>query len=423
MLQLVVEALRAERRLYILFPLVVLYLLPSGALSSLLTSFLCHQYHYSTHQAAVLFSTFLALFFSYSVIAGLLGTKDSYIQGVIVASVCLVLGLLGLGLTPFLYPSLTLIIVGNGYWVANFIPLIGEVPFTQVQLRQTRFILVYVVMNLGGGLGIFLSNFISSHYEAGLPFAILAIFPLLGFIIFLSVRKTLSAAVNPSQKVQDHLSGFIKRAFLFCLSLPILMFFLIQTSFSKVVLVGTVILALIWVLKRMKKLAPSARRGSYFFLFLTGVTVVFFTLYAIEPSVLGIFIEAHVNRRIEGITIPAESYFGLNPIFNVLIGTTMILCIGKLRRWLPSDQKIYLGVLLIGVGFLFLFACTVLAGLLHWHLNSVAIVFVYFILCLGEMFLAPAAYAVVFEYGSQDLHGVFSGMTQMARTLMLTVQL
>jgi POT family proton-dependent oligopeptide transporter len=134
------------------------------------------------------------------------------------------------------------------------------------------------------------------------------------------------------------------------------------------------------------------------FLSLCILSIGFWSLYMLEPSLLTVFIANNVNRHVLGLSIPASSYYSLDSIFVIVLG----LLYSGLWRYLakrnkePSiPAKFILSLLSMGIGY-----CIFVLGIYMTHanpplVNSAWIVLGYAFLVTGELLIAPVGLAMV----------------------------
>ena len=97
--------------------------------------------------------------------------------------------------------------------------------------------------------------------------------------------------------------------------------------------------------------AQKLRRQIILFLILCLASLIFFTIYIMEPSVLTLFIAHNVDRTIAHFTIPASSFYSLDPLFVIVLGLIMrhIWYLLKSRNRMPSKLNSFgLGLCIMG---------------------------------------------------------------------------
>jgi POT family proton-dependent oligopeptide transporter len=158
---------------------------------------------------------------------------------------------------------------------------------------------------------------------------------------------------------------------------------------------------------------PADRAKLLVFVVLSVLSIGFWTVYTLEPSLLTIFIDKNVDRHLLGFEIPAPVFYGLNPFFIVTLGLALSYLWVYLRKKgkdFSLSAKFTMSLFSLVIGLL------LLAGLisLTMHLlNLWWIVLVYFFLTLSELLISPIGQAMVGRLAPEGFEGGLMGVWQM----------
>lgn len=398
---------------------IILIMSPVAGLSSLLAVYMSQNLQLGEVVASHQFASFIALLFSFSVVGGAYGSRYSYILAVIVGLLVFALGAAFLLFKINIIFALSLVVAGYGFAFPNFIAIFGQTLPDSEEATDSRFVLNYMCMNLGGMLGIGVGMIGKVWFSDQVYFVYMIMFSLISaaFVAWLYPRLPFSKKNVPCLMQDKHgskLMNILMLIIVLVFSSILLDVGLSHESLANGMLGFITIAAYVYVVLVARKYSIAIRRKVYFFLFLTFVTMVFFMLYAVEPGILAFFIMHHVDKTLFGMQVPASSYFIFNPVFNLIVGGVIIALLLKYTKVPKADSRVYFGLFLMGFAFLVLWFCTKFDSGASFHISSWWIVLVYFFLSAAEMILAPVAYAIVFELGIPELLGVMSGMTQVA---------
>ena len=150
------------------------------------------------------------------------------------------------------------------------------------------------------------------------------------------------------------------------------------------------------------------------FVILAVLSIGFWTVYTLEPSLLTVFIQNNVDRHLFEFEIPAPVFYGLNPFFIVTAGLALSylwVYLRKRERDLSLSAKFTLSLFSLVIGLL------LLAGLIELNLthfmNFWWIVLVYFFLTLAELLISPIGQSMVGRLAPEGFEGGLMGIWQM----------
>ncbi|NVO19259.1 MAG: peptide MFS transporter [Bacteroidetes bacterium] len=153
-------------------------------------------------------------------------------------------------------------------------------------------------------------------------------------------------------------------------------------------------------------------------IFILMFTVIFFwSGYEQAGSSMSLYTEKYINRSILGITIPTTWFQSVNPLLVFILGFPITSVLGWLsmrRKGLSTPVKMGIGMILLGVGFLFMvgavaqrggdIADTRIKAGMGWLLVA------YLFSTLGELMLSPIGFSMVSKLAPSHMVGMFMGV-------------
>jgi proton-dependent oligopeptide transporter, POT family len=406
-----------------LFYMGALYMLVAfsfGTINSLLILYLTHA-HMSQTQAYSLFAAFNSMVFTLPVPAGYMAEKLGYHQSIIIGMLFCAIGAWVFTIPTHLFIYLGLAIFAFGLATsATASYCIIDISYTKDDTRrESGFTLFYLLFNVGFLLAAGLGGFITKDYGYADTFRIAAAAVSLSLIGFLALKHKLIAATGRSFAPQVSWSS--QRIYFTII--------LISIAFS---LLGVVLLLheavnniVLWILTfaagigimalANKQTEEKARMKLFVFLFLCIVSVAFWSLYMLEPSLLTVFIKTSVDRHAFGTIIPPSTFYGLDPIYIILFGLVLSLLWRKLaekNKDLSLPTKFILSLVFMGVGYLVF--CTGIHFANKEHLVNMGwVISGYWFLSIAELLISPIGLSMVGRLSPEGSEGVLMGIWQL----------
>lgn len=382
----------------------------------ILTLFFIRYLGYSELVAYYTFGAFSALVYGMVVIGGylgdrVLGTKRTIILGLIV----LALGYFSLAITDkeHVFFSLGLICVGNGLFKANPSSLLAKCYEKNDPRLYSGFTLYYMAINLGSTIALFAGPAISSKYGYSYAYMMSAIGLLLGLVNYWIQRRCV-AHIN-TEADQRKISLF----YWFIILINLLLLVEISSYLlQQVILVKnlfwliTLIVIAYYVFMMHKEKTKVVRMRMFVALILMLEAVLFFTLYQQMPTSLTLFAVNNVIPDFFGLTIDAQSFQALNPIWIVLMSPVLAYFYDFLNERGISfsiPYKFSLGMTMCGISFLFLFFARYFytdGGMV----SSWWLIISYLFQSLGELLVSALGVAMVAELVPISNSGFVMGM-------------
>jgi POT family proton-dependent oligopeptide transporter len=152
---------------------------------------------------------------------------------------------------------------------------------------------------------------------------------------------------------------------------------------------------------------------------LTFFVIFFWAGFEQAGSSMTLYTDKYINRSIFGMTIPTELFQAVNPLFIVLLAPIFAwFWNSKYGSRLTTPVKMSLGMILLGIGFLFmLFASTGVvatgkgdAEVVTQKAALIWLVMTYFFHTIGELCLSPVGLSVVTKLAPVKLASMLMGV-------------
>ncbi|MBE2278770.1 MAG: peptide MFS transporter [Ignavibacteriaceae bacterium] len=171
---------------------------------------------YSNFQAADVYGTYIALVYLTPFLGGLLADRVlGYINAIFIGGILMALGYFGLSIhsEATLWPSLLLIIVGNGFFKPNISTLVGNLYSNDKyrQLKDSGFNIFYMGINIGAFVCNFVAAYLRNEYGWGYAFAGAGIGMLIGVVwMFFGLKNIKEADIRkPVRDTDQKLSSIL----------------------------------------------------------------------------------------------------------------------------------------------------------------------------------------------------------------------
>ncbi|MCW5588660.1 MAG: peptide MFS transporter [Legionellales bacterium] len=407
--------------IFVMFFLQLLTMIGFSMIYALLVLYCTQRLHFTDEKTYALNAAYNALVFAIPVIGGyiadrFLGNRPT----VVLSSVFSLIGLLLLMIQNVvgLYSGLCFFAIGVGFMVPCQYVLLGRLYPHGAPGRDSGFTIVYIGMNLGSLAASSVAGYIASTYGYPYAFLIGAIFMFFSTVLFLNYynlyrrRDDEHQAERIAYTKKSRSIGLI--ATLICI--PSVWILLENATLCNIILIAGSILCAAFIVLYAVRLGGDKRNKLLAFLILTIVSVAFWSLYQLGPSVMIIFMERNVDRSVFGHLIPAATLTSLNSFFIITIGpllTWVWMFLGHRGKDFSVPTKFATGVILMGIGYIVLWVG------IHFHntLGFVAlswIVLSYFFQTVGELFVGPIGYSMVGSLVPKQVEGLMLGIWQLA---------
>ncbi len=301
----------------------------------------------------------------------------------------------GLGL------GLTLLILGNGMFKPNISTMVGQLYRPNDSRRDSAFTIFYMGINLGALLAPFviatLTDVIFAEYNDGqvisygykFGFLAAAIGMALGQVLFnlLAPKYLLEIGTAPAKSEDSNVSENNDETI---------------DSVSK-----------------NKPLTFEEKQRIAVIFILTFFVIFFWAGFEQAGSSMTLYTDKYIDRNLFGWEIPTAFFQGVNPGFILLLGPVFAwFWTTKLGNKLTTPVKMSLGVILLGVGFLFMLIATFSVKytgsgdteVVQQKAALIWLVMTYFFHTVGELCLSPVGLSVVTKLAPLKLASMLMGV-------------
>lgn len=397
-----------------------LFMIGFGSLIASLVLYQTNALHMIPNQAYEIYSAFAALIWILPLGGGYLSTRLGYINAARIGLLCAAVALLILSVQrpDAFWIGLALFIIGNAFATPAIWCLVDHCYSKTSPLRESGFTLFYLFFNLTGMIGIFLGGYIAQALSFSFSFRVNAFCLFLSFLLLHIVKHTITAHKGRSILPQVSWS---KRAIwatlvgIILIATPITIALLKHVTLNNILaallLIGTTAL-LIRIASRQQ--SKPAKYKILAFIGLSLISIIFWTLYSLEPSLLSIYINTHVDTSIFGLSIPASSFFAFDSVFVVLFGLILsrLWILLNTRNKNPTlPTKFAASLLIIGLGFCLLGFISRQMG--NTLMPSSIIICAYAFFALGELLISPLGISMVGRLAPEGHEGLMMGFWQL----------
>lgn len=394
-----------------------------GTLMAGLTLYLINIFHVSQGMSYAIFAAFSALFWTLPLIGGYLSSQFGLRQSSAIGLFFCVIGS-GMMLIPgsmdTMLFGLAAFLVGNAFFTPSLWCLVDYMYKKTDKRRESGFTLFYLYFNVGAVFGIFAGGFIQAHYGYGLEFIINTFFLLMAFVVFVwkvphfefDASRSLRPALMWNQKF------LLLGLFVICVvATPLVSLLLEHVNLNNILLdllSAFAALSILWMAYRQKTVVAKVRLIG--FLILCFFSIAFWALYALEPSLVSVYLDSNVNKSILNLfTLPSTSWFAFEGAFVVLIGLLLSRVWSRLAsRGIDISLPVKFGIalVLIGGGYLYLYLAIGVNGYSQ-IMPGVVLIFAYAFFAAGELFIGPLGISMVGKLSPHGSEGYLMGVWQL----------
>jgi POT family proton-dependent oligopeptide transporter len=332
-------------------------------------------------QATLIYGWFTGLVYLTPIIGGWLA--DKYIgqrKAILIGGITMMSGQFSLAATPlmgtaFSWLGLGLLIIGNGFFKPNISTMVGALYQQGDPRRDAAFTIFYMGINIGAFFAPLICGFLAEDYfatkdESGVilkyafeyGFLAAGLGMALGQIIFNTVGPKLLGDIGKAPISNKNASGEVE-----------------------------------------KKVLTKEESDRMAVIFTITVFVLFFWAgFEQAGSSLTLYTDSYIDRTVFGWTIPTSWFQSVNPLFIVLLGPIIAniwMNLAKKGKDLSIPVKMSLGMILLGVGFMFMLGAVLERGgesadpsikaALYW------LILTYFFHTVGELCLSPIGLSMI----------------------------
>jgi POT family proton-dependent oligopeptide transporter len=170
-----------------------------------------------------------------------------------------------------------------------------------------------------------------------------------------------------------------------------------------------------YVIYLARQQSQVGRRRLFAFLILSFISLGFWSLYTLEPSLLTVFIKTNVDRQLFGQLIPPSVFYGLDPLFVIVMGVVFgwVWSALERRKANPSlPAKFTCSLFSMSLGF-FLFIVGIAWAGMDGLSSMTWVVLGYLFLSIAELLISPIGLAMVGRLSPEGCEGRLVGVWQL----------
>ncbi len=389
-----------------------------GSINSILVIYLTHHLHFSQAKAYGIYAIFNAFIFALPIIGGFLGSRCGYKRAAAIGIFFTILAMCLMSVTRIgvLNYALGLYAVAYALALPALFTLPGLLYERHDPRRESGLTLFYIIMNCGFLVAPFSTGYLSRGLGYDKAFLLAGVSLLISLLLFvLSIRFIKTARKGAAQAIlqisNNKLNGLL--IIILLIGFPVIALLFHYKSLANLMIWLAFIAAVgivFWLV--ILQSTKIAKYRLYALLALLTINLTFWVIYMLEPSLLTLFIQNDLNRSLLGHSIPAATFYSLDPIFVIGIGFFLSVLWTRLaiRNKQPSiPAKFSSAVIIMGVGGLVLFLGIELTtkGQL---VNMVWVLLAYIAFSLAELLIAPTALAMIGHLAPDGHEGTMMGV-------------
>ncbi len=364
---------------------------------ALLVLYMTKQLLYEDTMSFGIFAAYMSLVYFTPIIGGVLA--DNYLgygKSIILGGIMMALGHFFLTIEQplFFFGSLSLIIVGNGFFKPNISSFVGTLYSKDDIRRDSGFTIFYMGINIGGAVAPLLCAWLAESYGWHYGFFLAGIGMLVGLFYFYRGLNTNVFGENgkvPNRKIYDEkVLGLNKGQLISVLAFLSIPIFALIVKFNQyehyIVWVATIVI--LGAMGYIYSTATKVDKGRLLVaLYFTVLMSVFWAIFEQAGSSLTLFADRNINL----VSMNAAQTNSINSSFIILLAipfSWLWTFLTQKKSNPNSAVKSGIGLLLLGFGFI-IFGSSAnstdeFAQTPMWYL-----IVGYFVLTVGELFISP----------------------------------
>lgn len=341
---------------------------------ALLVLYMIQKLLYTNEEAGYVYGLYTGFVYLTPVIGGyiadrLIGQRKCILTGALL--MCIGLFSLAFGGEKLFIPSLTVMIIANGFFKSNISSLLGLLYGKNNEKKDSGFTVFYMGINLGAFFSPLVCGTIASIFGFNWGFASAGIGMLIGVFTYLIFQKKClgdcgQKPISPVLKEDKH---------------------------------------------EQRELTKREAKRIYALFVLMAFTIVFWTCYEQAGCSLTLFAEYSTRRYLLGHTIPTGYFQSLNPLFIIILAPLASLLwtyLGKKNLEPTSVEKFTLALGIMSVAYVVM----ALAGDLSktGEVSALWLVTAYFMMTVAELCISPIGLSLVTKLAPKQFLSATMGM-------------
>ena len=337
-------------------------------------------------------------------------------RAVLVGGISIALGhyCLAANVRPLFYAGLVFIVVGTGLLKANISSIVGQLYAKDDPRRDAGFSIFYMGINLGAFISPFVCGYLGQQIGWHWGFGAAGVGMTLGLIQYVWGQKRLGQAGLLLERPAN--TGRLWLAILAAVTAAAALLYAVW-PYREWVMLGLTAVLFTWLLRTGARDTTERKRiGAIIALF------VFATLFWIgfeqAGSSLTLFADQYTNNVILSWSFPSSWYQSVEPAFVITLAPVFAwLCVRLGRREPSSPAKFAYGLLLLGIGFLFVAVAARIFARTGVKVSPWWLILLYLFHALGELSLSPVGLSTVTKLAPARIVGLMMGVWFLALSL------
>jgi len=357
-------------------------------------------------------------------------------RAVLVGGILIALGhyCLALNVRPLFFAGLVLIVLGTGLLKPNISSIVGQLYAKDDPRRDAGFSIFYMGINLGALISPIVCGYLGQRIGWHWGFGAAGVGMTFGLAQYVLGRNRLGQAGLLAEPPRN--AGGLWAFILAAIATASILLYMVWPYRGWVMLVLTAVL-FAWLLRtgapRGREAAPLDERRRIHFdaaevkterkrIGAIIVLFVFATLFWVgfeqAGSSLNLFADQYTNNVIFGWSFPSSWYQSVEPVFVVAFAPVFAWMWVRLRRREPSSPaKFAYGLLLLGLGFLFVAVAARIYARTGVKVSPWWLILLYLFHALGELSLSPVGLSTVTKLAPARIVGLMMGVWFLALSL------
>lgn len=420
---------------------------------ALLVLYLTSHLNIPKDEALLIYGAYTGLVYLTPIFGGLLADRIlGARKAVIIGGALMALGHLAMAFEPLLYPALSLLILGNGFFKPNMSVIVGGLYEDDDPRRDGGYTYFYMGINLGAFFSPIVCGTLGESENWGwhYGFGAAGVGMVIGLLIFVFSQHLLGTAGYPKDMEDDVQPGtplrkkdwfdiFLHTA-VGCVIVAIGSFLhpilakveflqklvlselLIQTpmGITTLLFVGLAAILSTFFAPHSEELdaQPSHQKMtaedylSTLGLLIVSLFVIFFWVgFEQAGGTMTLFADEKVERDLGFWQVPASLFQSINPFFIVLLAplfSKLWIYLDRGEKSFPVTVKIAIGNILLGLGFIVLYFAEGMASK-GVKVNLLWLLMVYLIHTMGELCLSPVGLSMVTKVSPKQIVSIMMG--------------
>ncbi len=382
---------------------------------ALLVLYLVQSENFTEFEALKVYAIYTGLVYVTPIFGGYFADRFlGYNKAIIIGGFIMILGHFLMAFPNFLYLAMGLLIIGNGFFKPNISTLLGNFYSKTDPKRDAGFSFFYVGINLGAFMSPLIIGYVGETIDWHLGFSLAAAGMCLGLIQYLYHQNKIIQADKSNQTKKLKSRDWFEIAFISLSSIPFVYLCIEINYFFKQywaeILLGLIFLLIIKLSynKNNQRLSSEELKRIIYISTLSIFVIFFWMGFEQAGGSLTIFANNNVDRRVGEYLIPVTFFQSINPLIIIFLGPVIAnfwLKVDSAPNHFSTPQKMSLGLLFLGLGFLILVLIKDQS-----NISFTWLILVYFLHTVGELCLSPIGLSMVSKVSPKKIASLLMGL-------------